>query len=484
MPLSGKWYWEIYQVGGSNRYNGIGTVTTSQAPLGTGSIVYNQNGDIALNGSVVTSGLATNTTGDTLGVAVDIDNSKIYWYKNNTLVNSGGYSFTVGTTQWVALIGVQTTSDSQAANFGQRPFSYTPPTGFVALCTYNIPTSTIVKGNTVINATIYTGTGVATNIVNAAGFKPDFVWDKSRSNAYSNKLYDSVRGAGVILSSNSTSAESTDLNTLSSFNSNGFGVGTDAGINGSGSTFVAWQWQAGQGTTSSNTNGSITSTVSVNASAGFSVVTYTGTGANATVGHGLGVAPSMVIAKQRSSLSSAYSWCVYHLSLTSASYLVQLNSTGAQASDSSVWNATAPTSSVFSIGTTAAVNGSTGTYVAYCWTPIAGFSAFGSYTGNGSTDGPFVYTGFRPKFVMVKCSSSDLSGAAHWAIEDSSRSTYNAADAILYANLSNLEGSGEPVDFLSNGFKIRNTVARWNSSGATFIYMAFAESPFRNSLAR
>jgi hypothetical protein len=337
----------------------------------------------------------------------------------------------------------------------------------------------IINGSKVMQAVLYTGTGATQTI--AVGFQPDLVWVKSRSAATSHKLTDSVRGATKALISNSTGAETTDTNGITAFTSNGFTLGSDSVYNTNGATYVAWCWQAGQGSTSSNTNGTITSTVSVNASAGFSVVTYTGTGTNgATVGHGLGVTPSMMVFKRRNTTSD---WATYHSSIGNTG-VVFLNLTSATTTTANAWNNTSPTSSVFSLGVGTDVNGSGSTYVAYCWTPIAGFSAFGSYTGNGSTDGPFVYTGFRPKFVMVKCSSSDLSGGAHWVIEDSSRSTYNAADAILYANLSNAEGSGEPVDFLSNGFKIRNTVARWNSSGATFIYMAFAESPFRNSLAR
>jgi hypothetical protein len=339
---------------------------------------------------------------------------------------------------------------------------------------------TIVNGSKVMQAVLYTGTGATQTIT--VGFQPDFVWIKSRSAATDHKLTDSVRGATKALISDSTAAETTDANGVTAFTSTGFTLGSDSVYNTNGATYVAWCWQAGQGSTSSNTNGTITSTVSVNASAGFSVVTYTGTGANATVGHGLGVAPSLVIVKQRSSLSSAYSWCVYHSSLTSASYLVQLNSTGAQASDSSVWNATAPTSSVFSIGTTAAVNGSTGTYVAYCWTPIAGYSAFGSYTGNASTDGPFVYTGFQPKFVLVKCSSA----ANSWVIWDGARTSYNQESLSLLADSAGAEitNTDLSIDALSNGFKLKGPNANSNASGATFIYAAFASNPFKNSLAR
>ena len=365
-------------------------------------------------------------------------------------------------------------------NFGQRPFTYTPPTGFVALNTFNLPTSTIVKGNTVMDATLWTGTGATLSIVNAAAFKPDLVWSKARSAAISGLMYDSVRGATKYLQTNVTSAEGTGTDSLTAFNSNGFALGADTsttGVNQNGTTYVGWQWQAGQGSSSSNTNGSITSTVSVNASAGFSVVTWTGTGANATVGHGLGVAPSLIIVKMRS--SAGYNWVVYHAS-TGNTGVTYLNLTNAFYANVAYWNNTSPTSSVFSLGTALECNGSASTYVAYCWTPIAGFSAFGSYTGNGSTDGVFVYTGFRPKFVMIKSTST-----GGWVMLDTSRDTYNIVGNYLYANSSAAEATASNVlDINSNGFKIRNTWTDINGSGTSYVYAAFAETPFKNSLAR
>jgi hypothetical protein len=421
--------------------------------------------------------------------AFDLDNNKIFFGKNGTWFNSSdpaagtspAYTLTAGTYCPIArpynanLVGA-----SFANNFGQRPFSYTPPTGFVALNTYNLPTNTIVKGNTVMDATLYTGNGSTQTITNAAGFKPDLVWVKGRSNATDNELTDSVRGVTKSLISNSTAAEATDTQGLTAFNSNGFTLGTDANYNGSGRTFVGWQWQAGQGTTSSNTNGTITSTVSVNASAGFSVVTYTGTGANATVGHGLGVAPSWIIVKSRS--ASGQDWRVYTATVGNTG-VVTLNSDGAAViNQSGFWNNTSPTSSVFSVGGSASTNGSGTTYVAYCWTPIAGYSAFGSYTGNGSADGPMIYTGFRPKFVLIKSTTS----ANDWIIEDTARNTYNVSNSKLSPNTSGAEftdTSAVGIDFLSNGFKIRGTDGSINTSN-TYIYAAFAENPFKNALAR
>jgi hypothetical protein len=316
-------------------------------------------------------------------------------------------------------------------------------------------------------------------VTNAGAFKPDFVWAKSRSNAYGHKLFDSVRGVYKQLNSNNTDAESTDVNMLTAFNSSGFSLGNDTGINGSGSTFVGWQWQAGQGSTSSNTNGSITSTVSVNASAGFSVVTYTGTGSNATVGHGLGVAPQLIIVKPRSATITTDAWNVYHVSTGNTNFLV-LNATDASTAASNRWNNTSPTSSVFSIGTvpsSVAVG-----YVAYCWTPIAGYSAFGSYTGNGSTDGSFIYTGFQPRFLLVKRTDT----TADWVIWDTARNPYNLTNAGLFPNGSFAEqiGTFSILDILSNGLKCRGSGAEVNASGGTYIYAAFAANPFKNSLAR
>jgi hypothetical protein len=343
-----------------------------------------------------------------------------------------------------------------------------------------------------MDATLWSGNGSTQVVVNQALFQPDLVWIKSRAGTNGNSfnlLYDSIRGAGKFVSSNTTNAEagnSGDL--LGSFNSNGFSVNntlsgaSNPSANGSGTTFVGWQWQAGQGTTSSNTSGSITSTVSVNATAGFSVVTYAGTNAAATVGHGLGVAPSMIIVKSRT--LGTGNWCVYHKSL-GALGAVFLNLTNAYATNANIWNNTSPTSTVFSLAGSDANNGNC---VAYCWSEIAGFSKFGSYSGGGNTgastpnaNGPFIYLGFRPKFVLIKRTSS----AADWVIYDSVRGPSNANYPWLYPNSSSAEVATETVDFLSNGFKIRSeSGATMFPDGATFIYAAFAENPFKNSLAR
>jgi hypothetical protein len=339
-----------------------------------------------------------------------------------------------------------------------------------------MPDSIIKKPNQHFDATLYTGVdGVAGSVVNAAGFKPDLVWAKSRAAAGNHVLADSVRGVNRTLYSNGTSAEVNNATELTAFNSNGFSFGTSG--DWSNGTHVGWQWKAG-GASTVNTSGSISSNVSVSTTAGFSIVTYTGTGTAATVGHGLGVAPRMIIAKRR---NTTQDWGVYHASIGNTGALA-LNLTIATDTNIAYFNNTSPTSSVFSLGSGGAFNASTGTYVAYCWAEVEGYSKFGSYTGNGSTDGPFVYLGFRPKFILAK--RTDTAGF-DWILTDSSRSPSNVVDKRLFGNTNDAESSATtPYDYLSNGFKLRNTNNNENASGATYIYMAFAEAPFKYSSAR
>ena len=340
-------------------------------------------------------------------------------------------------------------------------------------------TPTIPAGNLYMNATTYTGTGAAQTITNGGAgtsFQPDLVWFKCRSIAYNNNLFDSIRGAGQDLRSNLTSAEST-TSEFTSFNSNGWsfsGVTTN-GFNDNGATYVGWNWKAG-GTAVSNTSGTITSSVSANTTSGFSVVTWTNPASGIpTIGHGLGVAPTFIIVKDR---TYAYNWDV---GCTSIGWANRLNLNTTSTTSSGFWNSTAPTSTVFTYASSGANSGDS--MVAYCWAPIAGYSAFGSYTGNGSTDGPFVYLGFRPRFVMTK-SYDATAGAGDWTIHDTSRNPYNTADLRLFANSSAAESSSEAMDMNSNGFKIRATNSNCNTSGGGYIYMAFAENPFKYALAR
>lgn len=348
-----------------------------------------------------------------------------------------------------------------------------------------MPTPTIPAGNLFMNATLYTGNGTTQTITNGvagASFQPDLVWGKDRTNSANHGVIDVNRGISNWLGPNVTNAEGVVSGSyVTAFNSNGFTVGTGGVYNASGDNYVAWNWKAGgaattiaigQYSTSPNVP-SIASSVSANTTSGFSVVTYTGTGANATVGHGLGVAPSMVIIKNRTVAATA--WNVYQSSIPSSN-LLSLNSTVASFANTN--RITAVSATTFSIGTDSDVNGSTNSHVAYCWTPIAGYSAFGSYTGNGSADGPFIYLGFRPKFFMMK----NTSAGTQWGMFDSSRFSYNGMNnPTLYANVADAETSNSENygDFLSNGFKIRATNGNINGSGNTIIYMAFAEVPFK-----
>jgi len=337
---------------------------------------------------------------------------------------------------------------------------------------------------------LYTGNG-STQTISGLGFSPDFLWFKARSIAYSHALYDTVRGYTKSLVSNSTVAEGTEAGGLSAFNSDGFSLNGENTVYGStntnGQTYVAWAWDAGSSTVT-NTAGSISSQVRANASAGFSIVTYTGNGsAGATVGHGLNVAPQLLINKRRSSTGTTADWAVWHKSvadISGSSYVLFLNTTDAALSASNRFNSTAPTSSVFTLGNADATNYNGGTFVTYCFAPVAGYSAFGSYTGNGSADGPFVYTGFRPAFLIIKQSSG---GGGHWYMYDKARSGYNPQNQQLTANLSDAEYSANDYpnqDFLANGFKIRTTNAERNTNSQTYLYMAFAESPFQYARAR
>jgi hypothetical protein len=488
---SGKYYWEIKVSSAmSNFYSGIATNQTDISTTTTvGADAYSwayvgSNGEKRYNGTSTAYGSAL-VNGDVLGCALDLNSGKIWWSVNGTFQASGDPA--AGTNE--AFSGVTgvcfpaggTYNMTIDYTFGQRPFTYTPPTGFVALNTFNLPTPTIgatasTQAGKYFNISLYTGTGSSQSIT-GLGFQPDWTWIKERNAAADHGLYDAVRGVQNQLESNTTTAETAEATGLTAFGSDGFTVGALAQLNTSGDTYVAWNWKA-NGAGSSNTAGSITSTVSANTSAGFSVVTYTGTGANATVGHGLGVAPSMIIVKRR---NTAQSWPVYHASLGATKNLY-LDLTDAAATATTPWNDTSPTSTVFSVGTSAATNSGSGTYVAYCFSEVAGYSKFGSYTGNGSTDGSFIFTGFRPKFVMIK-RTDDAFG---WYMYDTARNTYNVTNLLLLANASDAETTTTTaiLDLVSNGFKLKNTSSGINASGGTYLYMAFAETPTKFSLAR
>jgi hypothetical protein len=330
--------------------------------------------------------------------------------------------------------------------------------------------TTINKGSLYMNPVLYTGNG-GTQSLTGVNFQPDFTWVKERGGANSHMLADSVRGATKILFSNLTNAEDTDANSITSFDSDGFGVGSSGNVNASGDTYVGWNWKAG-GTAVSNTDGDITSSVSANTTSGFSIVSYTGNATSgATVGHGLGVTPKMIIIKNTSALEN---WIVYHTALGNTKNLY-LDATNGEDTRSNTFNNTSPTSSVFSIGNASGVNNSGNSMIAYCFADVKGYSKFGSYVGNGSTDGTFVYTGFKPAFIIWKNASS----ATQWILLDNKRLGYNPSNYSLFPNNtdSDADGSAISADLLSNGFKLRTTSEHDNQSGSTFIYMAFAENP-------
>jgi hypothetical protein len=343
-----------------------------------------------------------------------------------------------------------------------------------------MPYTTIDKPSDYFNTKLYTGTN-ATQSITGVGFQPDLSWFKTRSDANGHTLIDSVRGITKRLASHNTQGDITQADMLTSFDTDGLTLGADSNnyTNWSGKTWVVWNWLASN-TTASNTDGTITSTVSANQTSGFSIVSYTGTGSNATVGHGLSAVPSVIIIKDRDN-GTGYNWRVYHHKNTSApeTDVLVLNLTNATNDNVTYWNDTAPTSSVFTIGTDLSLNNSGDAHIAYCFAEKKGYSKFGSYTGNGSTDGTFVYLGFKPAFVIIKRTSS----AQNWGMYDNKREPFNTNDAVLFPNLSNAETSSVnyALDFVSNGFKQRATGNQSNGSGQTYIYMAFAENPFTTS---
>ena len=323
------------------------------------------------------------------------------------------------------------------------------------------------------NTKLYTGTG-SSNAQTGVGFQPDFTWIKNRDAADFHVLTDAVRGVTNYLVSDDTDAETTNAESLTGFDSDGFTVGTMNEVNTNTEAFVAWNWKA-NGAGSANTDGSISTTsTSVNTTAGFSISTYTGTGSSATIGHGLGVAPKVVMIKD---LSAIKDWAVYHEGIGNTKYL-ELNTTDSEGTASNAWDDTSPTSSVVSIGSRDTLNTSDDNYIAYCFAEKQGYSKIGTYTGNGNADGTFVYTGFRPAFFLFKKSSS---GSNNWGIFDNKRNTFNLVDTGLKPDANEAEYTTNGCDFLSNGVKMRSTGGDNNADGDTYIYMAFAESPFVNS---
>jgi len=498
---SGKWYWEVVVtaasagspvivfIGISNSPDGaiVGSYTGSTA---NGWAYYGNTGQKVNNGSFETYG-ASYSVNNVIGIALDVDNGTLTFYKNGTSQGTA-YSGLSTTATYFPSIGDGSAANtfSATANFGQRAFAHSAPSGFSPLVDTLLPTPTIGIGSTVMDVKLYTGNGTSQSIT-GLGFSPDLVWIKCRSAAQFHGLMDTVRGAGKRLISNDTYAEFDEPN-VTAFNSDGFTLGSEGSVNTNSATYVGWTWDAGS-SNATNNSGSITSTVRANISAGFSVVTYTApSSGSATIGHSLGVAPQFILCKDR---DDSNPWGIYHASLGVGKGL--LFNTSAQQVSTAWWNNTNPTSTVFSVNTgiyaTAQPNHN---YVAYCWAPVAGYSAFGSYTG--STSQPFVYLGFRPKFVWIKFASGGASTTyTSWYMTDSVRDTTNPqSDSYpLWANASYAEGkrgngtsagSFLEIDFLSNGFRVLDTTSEpeLNYAGATYIYCAWAEAPFPYARAR
>ena len=495
IPSSGKWYWEYTKTANTNlmsgiigdpekTYNGTSTFLGGQA---NGYSVYAANGQTYAAGSNATY-MATPSTSTTIMIAFDADTRRLYFgadgnwgdgsgNTNQTFANAAiAHTVTAGITYYPA---GSFNGGSAYANFGQRAFSYTPPTGYRSLSSKNRATplaAGVVNPKRHFAVINYSG-NASTNKITGLEFKPDCVWSKVTNATGQYSIFDSVRGATKRMGNGASGfgqgAETTVADSLQSFDENGFTFGNEAG-NNNGENYTAWCWKGG-GTAVSNSDGTITSSVSVNKDAGFSITTYTGNATSgATVGHGLGTVPQMVILKRRDSGGS--NWYVYHHKVNSGSspedYYLELNSTATQTSSTKMTNGTPPTSTVFSLSNDNDVNASSGTYVMYSWAEIPGYSKFGSYTGNGDNDGTFVHLGFKPAFVIIKRIASES-----WIFADIKRTTneLQPIDYYLLSTSNAAQSTGIIYDFLSNGIKFRSTSQ--NEGNATYIYMAWAEEP-------
>jgi len=494
---TGKWYWEIYN-GGGNASPGIATGdANSREYIGGDSYgwSYFRDGNKYFNSSGTSYG-ASFTSGDVIGIALDMDNNQITFYKNNAgqgvaftslpdvdifpgISTSNGISVTniANFGQDSSFAGSKTRQNNTDVN-GYGDFYYTPPSGFLALCTQNLATELTLdvdKSTDYFNSVLWTGTGSQRDVT-GLDFQPDWVWIKSRGANRSHKLYDSSRGVYKALESDTTDSETSSTSQLQSFNSDGFGLGSGI-VNNSGEQYVGWCWKAGGGSTSTNNDGGITSTVQANTTSGFSIALYTGIGTATSFGHGLGVAPKVVIVKSRSNGGSFPRWYIQHPT-TGPGKVFFLDIGGNVITNSNYWG-TAPDSSKVYIGNDIYgpnVNGSSN--VAYCFAEVEGFSKFGSYIGNGSSNGPFIYTGFRPAFILLR----SITTTQDYNMFDTVRSTFNVVSNQLRANQNFSEDTGATfLDILSNGFKCRNTALDKNQNGVQYVYFAFAENPFATS---
>ena len=504
---SGKWYAEFQYIeninaqGDGSNFMRFG-ISQTDRDFESGSDPFGTAKDFGFFGSSTAFRTRTNGSntytysgitladGDILSLAFDADSGKLWCAKNGTyltnaggtgdpaagnnpdhssLTYSGGYVFVAGPYAGAAspAQGGGRLSAKLIANWGQRSFAYSAPSGFKALNTASLPTPTIPDGSDYFDTLLYSGTGANQSITGLSfGSAPDVVWIKRRNGSGQHVLTNSVRGTDKQLFPSTTGAEQTSTTGITSFNSDGFSLGTNVSptgsTNGSGSTYVAWCWDAGTSTVS-NTDGSQTSQVRANQTAGFSIATFNTPSPSAqfTYGHGLNAAPEFVIHK----FPYGSNWYVYHASLGQP--FINLNDTSAAGSNQFT---TAPTSSVFTYPAGLIV-GPNLQIVALSFAPVAGYSAFGSLTTNGSADGAFAYTGFRPAFIIYRYTNT----TGNWAIFDSKRNTYNVMDDYLFANASSAEASSSNIDFLSNGFKFRVSL----TSGNTIIWACFAENPFQ-----
>ncbi len=489
---SGKFHWEAKAVSGTTNGSVGGRFGFSQSS----SILHGENGPFTLtwhatggiqtfiSGSYAVRLTGTNyADGDTLGCALDADSNIAYFYKNGSLAYTYNFSSLVPAgsqfltpTCWNGSSGTPVWT----YNFGARAFSYSARTNHKCLCTANLSTPTIADGSQYFDAKLYTGNG-GTQTISGYGFSPDWLWIKSRSGADNHALQDVVRGVTRVLQTNTENAEVNASNTVGSFTSDGFTLAGGAGsTNGNNVTYAGWAWDGGTSTVTNN-DGSIASQVRASAASGFSIVKYTANGTNgATIGHGLNAQPHFMIGRL---YTAAAGWGVYHNSIgnTGALHLNNLTSTSTSAL---WWNNTSPSNSVFTIGTVGSFNTSGEDVIFYCFAPVANYSHMGKYLGNGSDDGPFVYTGFKPRFIITKAYSSNSNNNSHWLIYDtlSDSNPYNEAEQVLYTGLSNPLNthSSMGIDILSNGFKLKaDTSGYSNYNGWDYLYYAVAENPFQ-----
>jgi len=414
-------------------------------------LYYSSNGNKYIDSTGSSYG-ASYAVSDKVGVALNLEDDEITFYKNNSTQGT----FSITNREYTPLAGEEwSVNGGIIANFGQSDFEYTPPTGFKALKTSNLDTPTIADPSAHFQTTLYTGNGSTQSITNGGNsdLQPDLIWIKGRGQAYDHALYDAVRGATKELKSNATDAEATISDGVTAFASDGFALGDRIGANADTEPFVAWQWKE-------------------SATAGFDIVTDTGTGSAHTISHSLGVTPEFIMRKDRTATSDP-GWIVWHKDLGGANYYLNLHDTGAGDTSVNYWNNTLPTSSVFSVGSSNGTNQNTKTFVTYLFSSVPGFSSFGSYTGNGNADGAFVYTGFSPSFIMYKVTSTTDS----WEMYDTTRQTFNVYGTQLKANLNNAETDDTRIDILSNGFKARSTNTAVNAA-QSYIFAAFAQHPF------